>query len=155
MNGKELKKFRADNNITLAEFERLSGVSRSALSRFELYNATITTETAEAIKTGIINYLVEKALELYKHQTFSLENRHIRKMFEFHKFVFDSIGFDLMYSDNSFYIMIEDRKLEFDVEALYELYKETLEFYLNKLNTLVEKQINTIEDYLKVAENEE
>lgn len=155
MDGKELKKFRTDNNITLTEFERISGVSRSALSRFELYNATITTETAEAIKRGMMRFYIEKINELEEQILLNIDEDTLKYVVDFHKSMLGFLGFDLVFEHKSFYVIFDGSiKYELNAQALIKLFYKTNDFYIESLTSIVKEQINTIDNYLKVAENE-
>lgn len=139
MDGKELKKFRTDNNITLAEFERLSGVSTSALSRFELYNATITTETADAIKNGMARFYIEKISELEVETPLLVDEHTLRYLIEFHKSMLGYLGQSLSFERNSFYVTVSGLKIRLNVRALIDLFYKTNDFYLDNLSSLIDE----------------
>lgn len=145
MEGNELKQFRKDNKITLSEFSRLSGVSTSALSRFEVYNATITTETAEAINNGITRFYVEKINELEDKAILNLDDNTLRYLFEFHKSMFGYLGIKLIFEQKSFYITADNYKYKLNINALIDLFYKTNDFYLENLASLIDAQIKLLE----------
>lgn len=153
LTGDWLRNFRKENDVTLLELEEASGVSSSAISRFERYNAEITSSTESALKKGIISILhnrflaLEKEIEeLSEEHTSVLTDEEFMNVLNFNYDLLRYLGFELTPKDEQVCIKyFDDDTKEYsyypvDFNMLTLLYFDTAAFYVDRFIELDESQ---------------